>query len=648
MEQLLAILLQATNEIVATALVVMAASLLLYNLSRNLRNRIARTSGAVLACVTFAYVCDVFLSLGPDSATTAAVLRVQWLAIAFIPATMFHLSDALLATTGLPSRGRRKRISRIFYMISGVFFVAATQTDLLINVVTNAQGAFFRAGPMFWLFVIYYMGTNIVTFINVDRARRRCLTRSTERRMTYLQIAILTPAFGIFPFSTLLMPGQVDSFSLLLLINLANIFVLAMLVFLSYPLSFFGSDQPDRVVKVELLRFLLRGPATALLALAVIIGTTRAIEIFSLPGETFMPFAVVSIILLWQWSIAVAMPRIERWLIYNNDDDEQLVRLQELSDRILTREDLLQLVGATLEAICDYLRVEVAFVATKNNPQFEILQQVGEVSLDDAALADAQDDLLRLLQRAVKSEHGAKADKDTQQHRYPFQMWRVYQVVPLYSPRLNGNGGIIGVLGIQAAPQQLQLDPEDEQLLYRFVHRTEKTLDDLRLHTEVFAALEGLLPQISSTHYRSDGVEYRIGRQPAAVVDPLPPRDEIYGQIHAALRHYWGGPGMTRSRLQDLTLVQQDEEADSTINALRNLLQAAIERLRPEGERTMTSPEWTLYNIIDLRYIEGKKVRDVARRLSMSEADLYRKQRAAIEAMTDTILQMESEARNSS
>ncbi len=36
---------------------------------------------------------------------------------------------------------------------------------------------------------------------------------------------------------------------------------------------------------------------------------------------------------------------------------------------------------------------------------------------------------------------------------------------------------------------------------------------------------------------------------------------------------------------------------------------------------------WILYNILEMKFLEGKKVREVAMRLAMSEADLYRKQR---------------------
>jgi hypothetical protein len=51
-----------------------------------------------------------------------------------------------------------------------------------------------------------------------------------------------------------------------------------------------------------------------------------------------------------------------------------------------------------------------------------------------------------------------------------------------------------------------------------------------------------------------------------------------------------------------------------------------------------------LYNILEMKFLEGRKVRDVALRLAMSEADLYRKQRVAIEAVAGAIARMEREA----
>lgn len=75
-------------------------------------------------------------------------------------------------------------------------------------------------------------------------------------------------------------------------------------------------------------------------------------------------------------------------------------------------------------------------------------------------------------------------------------------------------------------------------------------------------------------------------------------------------------------------------------NALRALLRQAVDQIRPDGDRKFTS-EWILYNILEMKFIEGRKVREVAGRLAMSEADLYRKQRVAVEAVARAILEME-------
>ena len=72
------------------------------------------------------------------------------------------------------------------------------------------------------------------------------------------------------------------------------------------------------------------------------------------------------------------------------------------------------------------------------------------------------------------------------------------------------------------------------------------------------------------------------------------------------------------------------------------MLAQAIENLRPEGQRQMTASEWLLYNILDLKFIQGKPVREIADRLSMSESDLYRKQRVAIEQVALQIAELEA------
>ncbi|MGH2541394.1 MAG: hypothetical protein ACRDIB_01270, partial [Ardenticatenaceae bacterium] len=115
--------------------------------------------------------------------------------------------------------------------------------------------------------------------------------------------------------------------------------------------------------------------------------------------------------------------------------------------------------------------------------------------------------------------------------------------------------------------------------------------------------------------------------------------------VKEALGHYWGGPRLTESPLLAMRVVRRklQEHDNNPARALRAVLSDALDALRPAGEREMTTPEWLLYNILDLKYIQGRRARDVARSLAMSESDLYRKQRAAIEELARAIGKMEEE-----
>ncbi len=627
------------NETLTAGNAIIAVSLLLFNLTRNLNNRVAKTSAVVLACVTVSYVADSFISLGPDNSAHQVASRLHWIGIAFIPAAMYHLSDALLATTGLPSRGRRRGAIRLLYLFGALFLILTAFSDVLVQFV-NVQGRVgIQAGSVFVIYLAYFVAANGFAFYNVQRARKRCLTQSTERRMAYLQIAILTPAIGIFPYSVVLNPGDEFSIFGLLVINTANIIIILMLLFLSYPLYFFGSDIPDRLVKKQLLDFLLRGPATGLIALAVINFTTQASRIFSLPGEAFTPPAVVAAVLLWQWFVSLSLPYLEKFFIYRNEDDAQITKLQALSERVLTHNDLSQLIAATTESICDYLRIDTAFVITIENDEPEFLNQIGKLDFSDEDI---------LMDRALL-QRIASLPSDALHTGY--LEWKGYALIPLFSNRVqadNMQAVSIGILGLRSGNERLKNEIQvPESFLHTFLERVEKSLDDMRLQSEMYNLLEGLLPQFQMTRSRAVQVEYRQSQTASSSVNPLPDRSELFEQVRAALRHYWGGSGITQSNLIKLQIVQSrvTSEKAPPVNALRKLLEDSIAALKPEGERKMTSPEWTLYNILQLRFLEKKKVRDVARRLSMSEADLYRKQRIAILAVTDLILQQERDIR---
>jgi hypothetical protein len=129
-------------------------------------------------------------------------------------------------------------------------------------------------------------------------------------------------------------------------------------------------------------------------------------------------------------------------------------------------------------------------------------------------------------------------------------------------------------------------------------------------------------------------------------LEDLSGKGNYFKSVKDALSHYWGGPKLTESPLLELEVVRRsiEEQGNSPANALRAVLRQAVDQVKPEGERRFTA-EWILYNILDMKFLEGRKVREVAVRLAMSEADLYRKQKVAIEEVARAIRDMEYAAR---
>ncbi len=170
-------------------------------------------------------------------------------------------------------------------------------------------------------------------------------------------------------------------------------------------------------------------------------------------------------------------------------------------------------------------------------------------------------------------------------------------------------------------------------------------LTDRLLQREVFQVVDRLVPQVEAVQRMRAAARYGGLDALTSEVEGMHSEADLANLVKDALGHYWGGPRLTRSPLLSLRVVQaaMDEHKDNPVNALRAILSQAIEHVRPEGDRRLTA-EWMLYNILEMKFVEGRKVRDVAMRLAMSEADLYRKQRVAIEAVAQAIMEMERQA----
>lgn len=616
------------NQILTAGIAITAFSLLIYALTFNLRDRVARSFAIILLSVVVIFTAEAIQSAVETPELVELFLRLQWLGIVFLPAAYIHLSDALLVTAGRPSRGRRRLAVRALYLVSTVFLGMLMMGELVGPLVESARAAPYLSRTI-WaeVFTLYYLVAMLIAGLNFIRAYGRMLTRSGRRRMLYLMAGATAPALGSYPYllfgSSLAEQYPVAFWSISTLINIA---VGALIVVMAYAVAFFGVSWPDRVVKSRLFKWIMRGPATASLTLTVLTLVRRGGEFFGLTYNAFVPVAVVATVLLMEHLITLLSPIWERAMFFGGDKAE-LSFLQNIEERLLTQGDLRQFLEAILAAVRDHMQSPSAIIAALDGPELSLLITAGRPFIEKGNLPQALE--------VVKEETG----------RDEF-LWNDYWILPLRARRtrdmdFDQHPPVIGLLGVARNPGQKVLETDQRHALWLLADRAALALEDRQLQQRIFRSLEEMEPQVEMIQRIR-----AMGRFDAAtaLTEDFPASPDVAEWVREALNHYWGGPKLTESPLMNLRIVQETarEEYDGNMpNALRAILKKAVEQVRPEGERRFTT-EWILYNILDLKFIEGRKVREVASRLAMSEADLYRKQRVAVEVVAKAILEMES------
>ena len=621
--------LQTINNILTAGIAITAFSLFMYALSFNLRDRVARSFAIILLCVVVVFTTEALQNKTVPEWGIELLLRLQWIGIIFLPAAYLHLSDAVLVTAGRPSRGRRRIAVRLVYAVSVGFLVLLAFGMLVGALVPDGKPApHLQRTPLTEVFTIYYIGIMAWAGYNFARAFSRMLTRSGRRRMLYLMAGATAPALGSYPY-LLFGSGLASQYPLLFwaVALVINLLVAGLVVTMAYAVAFFGVSWPDRVVKSRLFKWLLRGPVTASLALMMMTLVRRAGELFGgEPYSGFVPLAVVVTVLLFEHAITLFTPIWERVLFFGRDRGE-LQLLQNIEERLLTRGDLQQFLETVLAAVRDHLQSPCAFVAALDGEELSLNVVAGNRSMLEKENLD---------EALLVFDHNS----ENQRHEYT---WGDFWILPLRQKKANGDRDevppLLGLLGI-ARKADRPMDKEQRDALWLLADRAALALEDRQLQQRVFRSLEDLQPQIDMLQrIRAAG---RYDSRASLLTEPLPEESDLADWVKDALTHYWGGPKLTNSPLMKLRIVQEmsEDHDGNTSNALRALLRKAVDQVKPEGDRRFTS-EWILYNILEMKFIEGRKVREVAGRLAMSEADLYRKQRVAVEAVARAILDME-------
>jgi len=622
--------LRLANRILSSAVLITAFSLVVYLLRRNLRIGVARAFSLLLVFVMIVYLGDAATLGATLSDATPIWLKLQWFGIAFMPSAYLHFSDALLNATSSVSRWRRLAVW-LSYLGSGVALLLVLFTPWMVREGAMANHALPRLepGPLFWVFAAYFFAVVVAGAANINRARQRCMTSASRRRMGYLTVSFAAPALGVFPYMLLTtLPASLPEPALLTILLLGNVGVVLMVVVMAYAVAYFGAFTPDRVIKYSLIEYLLRGPFTASLVLVIMVTVPRIESILGISGDLFTLGASVTTIILMQMAINLARPFLNR-LVYR-EDVEEIAWLQVLDQRLLTPSDLAQFLENVLSSLSELLRVRRAFVVTQRQGAFQIEACCGERRTADRFLGDHE--LTSVL-------HTCQQELEEGVH---FHDLDGYVLRPLCT---RNQDAVLGLLIVERWPGAPRIDEAVEKAAIDLIGQAQEALEDRHLQQGIFVALQQIMPDIERIQKQRQLTRYVSSLpQPAK---PSPVNSPSFTTwVKDALSHYWGGPKLTRSPLLDLEIVAATSEQNDgdAVRALQRVLQGALESLRPPGKQSMTSAEWTLYNILDLKFRQGLKMSDIADRLAVSESDLYRKQRVAIEEMARTLANMEEHA----
>ena len=655
------------NTLVSSVVVILAFSLLAYTLTYNFRHPVARRFAFLLGLVMVTYASEVALTQVVSADSASKWLRFEWLGIALLPGAYFAFSYAVLRTTNYHT-DRRRVINFAIGVLSVVSAFLAFFSSWLVDIVEfDPLLSYLHPGVLFWPFAAFFAGVVILSHLNILKARQRCLTAESRKRMTYLLLASAAPGIGTFPYLIALGKSSVGLLSpewILSLSIVGNSAIGFMLIGLSYTVAFFGVYTPDRVVRYRLIRYFARGPVVAIIVILAVQTIPTVEIILGLPRNIVLFSVITGVIVAAQVILSVSRELTDR-LVYG-EDRQEIAWLRELDRRLLTTTDLRQFLENHLTVLCELLRVPSGFVAAAIGTDLILEAMVGpegtrQEILDDKDWSDAMSEALSHARKngsdstarkaqfvegaTVPSENGRRSPRHMAPEPAEFGG---YWLWPVMEPAGESKGEIVlGMLGVRARSDSPHFSSEERALLAQQIDSVAKALLDRKMQMQVMVVLRRIIPGIDRIQqirgivpYVSENTEV----PPSELLEPSPIHNpEFESWVKDALSHYWGGPKLTRSPLMQLRVVDRVvEEADGNPGkALRLVLGRAIQNLRPGGKQDLSTPEWLLYNILEMRFIQGRRIRDIAGRLAISESDLYRKQRVAIGQVAQVLTEME-------
>nr|MCW1967918.1 GAF domain-containing protein [Anaerolineae bacterium] len=607
------------NRIVTTGILITAFALIIYFGLYNRLSHIARGYARLLACLIGTYLGDLLTQI--STGDTFIWLRFQWIGIALMPAAALDLSDLLLRATGDVSPTRRWASYAGYGMGTLVFILVAFTDWVAVLGASDEILPHLTPGFLFLPFACYYFACGGWAMYNLVEARRRSLTATTKRRMTYFVVSFAMPMMGIFPYLLptgwpLYLPTIIPWLGILLV----NMAVGAAITFMGYTVAYFRAGAPDRVIKRRLIKFLMRGPLLAALVITSLAFSERIARWLMLPNLVVGVIAAAAIILLMQLFIVTLQPTLDRFTAA--DDSAEVARLQQFSDRLMTTSDLTQYLENIVAALCDLLRARTAFVmqiySERPPGHSPMLVTIGDVDLGEMpeAIAAVAQNMRSVIREKLANGHATNGDdrlEANEDHRVEvdqpppiailpqdFVRWRGYWLIPLHfsDPQINEPLGVIGLIAHTVA---LDLSEDERQGVAVLVAQASRAMEDAIKQVRAFNALERIVSDADEMQQRMANTR-NLAAPTLADFEIVPEGGQDFTHmVRDALSQFWGGPKLTDSPLLNLQIVNEAmvQNNGNATKALRTVLLEAIERTKPDGTRSMTSTEWLLYNILE-------------------------------------------------
>jgi hypothetical protein len=515
-------------------------------------------------------------------------------------------------------------VTIVNYAVAAVGIALGLTTDAFVSMpIRTGLVPALTPQPLFVFIAVYTFTVTTVSWIMLLRLRDVVMTPGLRRRIGYMVVGWYGPVLLTFPVLSLLPTDyQLPGFVAVALSTLAAPVSGVLTVILAYSATFVGTAQPDRIVKHDFVRWWLYGP---FIGMSIIL-FLQVVPIFArmsrLPVDVWSVFGIMAMTVVMPVLVSRIRPLLDS-LIYASDQEE-IDYLRTLPRTAFTQADLRRFLENTLTVICGSSQSESAFVAAPDEFGVYTIKMLYGPRRSVRQLCEAHP------LEALIAELSQHPNSDLYRAQgYRFQLLR------------DPDQRIIGLLGLHWNVESRA--PEVAHLVVTLTRQIEHALVMVQVQQRLFDTLRSMAPEMSTLQRVSSRIEQATPEALEGLDDDVAMLPDFVSLVRDALTHFWGGPKLSDSPLLSLKAVKRyaEEQSLSPPKALQALLRQAIETLKPEDESPQTANESLLYTILDMRYVQGRKIRDIANRLAMSESDLYRKQRIAVEEVARSITMIE-------